>query len=153
SCSSVDRSGSVLCPRWSSIRGRWPVFQADSKRSHASSTRVMIDNARLVSSGSGILRMTVPLQEDSTLRRKTQHAFREELKEVPVVRSGRDLFCPKLSDRAQLSLDRLRDAPELRSDLAVGVSFQLPQRHRAQRVVTQAVAKQPAFLPHLGGEL
>src|SRR5271157_1116488 len=67
--------------------------------------------------------------------------------------SIRDLFGPKPSDRAELTLDRLRDTPELRSDLGVGVPFHLPPRHRAQRVIAQAAIEPPAFLGHLDRQL
>src|SRR5271157_2343994 len=67
--------------------------------------------------------------------------------------SIRDLFGPKSSDRAELTLDRLRDTPELRSDLGVGVPFHLPPRHHAQRVIAQAAIEPPAFLSHLGRQL
>src|SRR5208337_4235472 len=67
--------------------------------------------------------------------------------------SIRDLLGPKPSDRAELTLDRLRDTPELRSDLGVGVPFHLPPRHRAQRVIAQAAIEPPAFLGHLDRQL
>src|SRR5271157_6112972 len=67
--------------------------------------------------------------------------------------SIRDLFGPKPSDRAELTLDRLRDTPELRSDLGVGVPFHLPPRHHAQRVIAQEAIEPPAFLGHLGRQL
>src|SRR5208337_1503798 len=67
--------------------------------------------------------------------------------------SIRDLFGPKQSDHAELTLDRLRHTPELRSDLGVGVPFHLPPRHRAQSVIAQAAIEPPAFLGHLGRQL
>src|SRR5271166_4404147 len=59
---------------------------------------------------------------------------------------GDVLFGPKSSDHAELTLDRLRDTPELHSDLSVGVPFHLPPRHRALRVIAQAAIEPPAFL-------
>src|SRR5271166_1303794 len=67
--------------------------------------------------------------------------------------SIRDLFGPKSSDRAELPLDCLRDTPELRGDLGVGVPFHLPPRYRAQRVIAQAAIEPPAFLGHLDRQL
>ena len=40
-----------------------------------------------------------------------------------------------------------------RGDLGVGLALHLPDRHRAQRLIPQAVEQAPALVGHQGGEL
>src|SRR5208337_81403 len=110
--------------------------------------RLITDGDRLALIDGKVVLMAFPYQRTSHFARK------------PSTRPGkwrwpsiRDLFGPKPSDRAELTLDRLRDTPELRSDIGVGVPFHLPPRHRAQRVIAQAAIEPPAFPGHLGRQL
>ena len=45
------------------------------------------------------------------------------------------------------------DAAQPRGDRGVGLAFHLPDRHRAQGLIPQAVEQSPALVGHQGGEL
>ena len=60
---------------------------------------------------------------------------------------------PEVADAPELALDGRRDDAQPRGDLGVGLALHLPDRHRPQRLVPQAVEQVPALVGHQGGEL
>ena len=99
-----------------------------------------------------------PLQADS--KRSQTSSIRPDdrgRKALAVSRPGiahvGSLVRPHGPDRPELALHRLRDTPEPRGDLRVGVPLHLPEGHGAERLVGQSREQPLTLLGHLRRQL